>query len=141
MVNKMNEQQKEEVIKKMIALAPALASVDVNLLGAFIEMAEMFVCEHRFKDKYINALALYTMHLMFLDGAMKADSEDVEDYSRRVASFTLSGEFSQTFGAVSASSDGGKSIRQTPWGKMYEMLNKKMGGGWGLVTGLRSNCR
>ena len=126
----------DDVIVQIIKLAPPMKQVDPELLVAWIELAESFVCEKRFKTDYNKALALYTLHLMTLDGAMKQDGESVESYSRRVASFSLSGEFSQTFDRVSADSSG-KEIRQTPWGKMYEVLNRKKGGGFGLVSGLR----
>ncbi|WGX77435.1 DUF4054 domain-containing protein (plasmid) [Paraclostridium bifermentans] len=80
-------------------------------------LAEEFVCKSRFGDSIITAIALMTMHLMFLDGAMKQEGESLESYTQRVASFTLTGEFSQTFDRVSASSD--NEMLSTPWGKMY----------------------
>ena len=126
----------QDVIDQIVKLAPPFAEVDPALLQAWIELAEEFVCKKRFKDSYTKAVALYTLHLMTLDGAMKQEGESVESYSQRVASFSLTGEFSQTFDRVSSDSSG-KEIRQTPWGKMYEALNRKRGGGFGLVTGLR----
>lgn len=60
-------------------------------------MAKMFVCESKFGDQYDKALALYTLHLMTLEGALKTEKDSVESYTQRVASFSLSGEFSQTF--------------------------------------------
>lgn len=126
----------QDVINQIVKLAPPFAEVDPALLQAWIELAEEFVCKKRFKDSYTKAVALYTLHLMTLDGAMKQEGESVESYSQRVASFSLTGEFSQTFDRVSSDSSG-KEIRQTPWGKMYEALNRKRGGGFGLVTGLR----
>lgn len=135
----MTPEQVTEVKAKMRALAPALVNVDDSLLEIFIEFAEPFVCESRFGDKYIQAMTLYTMHIMFLDGAMKTDAKSVEDYSQRVKSFSLSGEFSQTFGEISATTET-RSILRTPWGKMYDLLNKKKGGGFGLITGLNRGC-
>lgn len=129
----------ERAIEQIKKLAPPMREVDPDLLAAWVELATDFVCERRFKDKYPRALALYAMHLMTLDGAMKEEGESVESYSRRVASFSLSGEFSQTFDRVS-SDRSGKEIRQTPWGKMYEVLNRKCGGGFGLVSGYRGRC-
>lgn len=126
----------QDVINQIVKLAPPFAEVDPALLQAWVELAEEFVCKKRFKDSYTKAVALYTLHLMTLDGAMKQEGESVESYSQRVASFSLTGEFSQTFDRVSSDSSG-KEIRQTPWGKMYEALNRKRGGGFGLVTGLR----
>ncbi|QXV79367.1 head-tail adaptor protein [Escherichia phage FritzSarasin] len=128
-----------EIMQQIVKLAPPMQQVDPDLIVAWIELAKEFVCKKRFKNSYPKAVALYTLHLMTLDGAMKQDGESVESYSRRVASFTLTGEFSQTFDRISSDTSG-KQIRQTPWGKMYEVLNRKHGGGFGLVTGLRRRC-
>lgn len=126
----------EKVIEQIIKLAPPMRDVSPAILDSWVELATDFVCARRFGDKYERALALYTLHLMALDGAMKQEGESVESYSRRVSSFSLSGEFSQSFDRVS-SDNSGKQIRQTPWGKMYEALNRKRGGGFGLVSGAR----
>lgn len=128
-----------EIMQQIVKLAPPMQQVDPDLIVAWIELAKEFVCKKRFKNSYPKAVALYTLHLMTLDGAMKQEGESVESYSRRVASFTLNGEFSQTFDRISSDTSG-KQIRQTPWGKMYEVLNRKHGGGFGLVTGLRRRC-
>lgn len=128
-----------EIMQQIVKLAPPMQQVDTDLIVAWIELAKEFVCKKRFKNSYPKAVALYTLHLMTLDGAMKQEGESVESYSRRVASFTLTGEFSQTFDRISSDTSG-KQIRQTPWGKMYEVLNRKHGGGFGLVTGLRRRC-
>ena len=129
----------DEIMQQIVKLAPPMQQVDPDLIVAWIELAKEFVCKKRFKNSYPKAVALYTLHLMTLDGAMKQEGESVESYSRRVASFTLTGEFSQTFDRISSDTSG-KQIRQTPWGKMYEVLNRKHGGGFGLVTGLRRRC-
>ncbi|VUE36039.1 virion structural protein [Escherichia phage vB_Eco_SLUR29] len=128
-----------EIVQQIVKLAPPMQQVDPDLIVAWIELAKEFVCKKRFKNSYPKAVALYTLHLMTLDGAMKQEGESVESYSRRVASFALTGEFSQTFDRISSDTSG-KQIRQTPWGKMYEVLNRKHGGGFGLVTGLRRRC-
>lgn len=125
-----------EILNKIRAIAPPMKGVQDEIIVAWIELAELYVCKKRFGDKYAQAMALYTLHLMTLDGAMKQDGESVDSYSRRVASFSLTGEFSQTFDRISNDTSG-KAIRQTPWGKMYEALNRKCGGGFGLVSGLR----
>lgn len=128
-----------EILEQIYKIAPAFKKVDPELIQAWIELAKDFVCEKHFKDKYYRAVALYTLHLMTLDGAMKQENESVESYSRRVASFSLTGEFSQTFSKVSDDTSG-NALRQTPWGKMYEVLNKKKGGGFGLTTALNRRC-
>lgn len=129
-----------EIVQQIYKLAPAFKTLDPELLSAWIELAEEFVCKNHFKDSYAKGVALYTLHLMTLDGAMKQEGESIESYSQRVSSFALSGEFSQTFAKVSDDTSG-KAIRQTPWGKMFEVLNKKKGGGFGLTTGVRRYCR
>lgn len=129
-----------EILEQIFKLAPAFRKVDPELIAAWIELAQDFVCKKHFKDKYDRAVALYTLHLMTLDGAMKEEGESVESYSQRVSSFSLTGEFSQTFAKVSDDTSGNQ-MRQTPWGKMYEVLNKKKGGGFALMTGHRRSCR
>lgn len=131
----MTEQDKQEAIEIMRKLVKSLASFEDETLDVWVETAAMFVCSDKFGENFSRALALYTLHLMFLDGAFK-ETTDIEEYSRRVASFSLSGEFSQTFATTTADTSG-NSLRGTPWGKMYEMLNKKMGGGFGLITAPR----
>jgi hypothetical protein len=120
----------------MCQLAPALNKIDSVTFLAWMMLAESFVCKNKFGKDYYKALALYTMHLMFLDGAMKGENESLENYSRRVTSFSLSGEFSTGYGSVTQNTDGHQ-ITQTPWGKMFDILNKKKGGGFGLVAGIR----
>lgn len=123
----------------MRALAPALKQVDDVTLIVWMMLADSFVCRKKFGKDYHKALALYTMHLMFLDGAMKTEGESLANYSRRVASYSLSGEFSTTYAAVTQNTDG-RMITQTPWGKMFDILNKKKGGGFGLISGARRGC-
>lgn len=127
----------DPIVEQITLLAPPMKKVDPSLLSAWIDLAKEFVCVNRFGDSYNKAVALYTLHLMTLDGAMKQEGESVESYSRRVASFALSGEFSQTFDRVSSSHGDMRTIRQTPWGKMYDVLNRKKGGGFGLITGYK----
>lgn len=129
-----------EITQQIVKLAPPMKQIDPDLMVAWIELAKEFVCKKRFKESYPKAVALYTLHLMTLDGAMKQEGESVESYSRRVASFSLTGEFSQTFDRITNDARG-KSIRQTPWGKIYESLNRKHGGGFGLISGLRRRCK
>lgn len=132
----MNEDQ-IKALEFMRQLAPALKKVDEDVFIAWMVLAESFVCKNKFGNDYYKALALYTMHLMFLDGAMKGENESLENYSRRVTSFSLSGEFSTGYGSVTQNTDG-RQITQTPWGKMFDVLNKKKGGGFGLISGIRA---
>lgn len=134
------ENIEEQILAEIRKLAPPFRQIADELIIAWIELAEMFVCKHRFKDKYPKAMALYTLHMMTLDGAMRPESESVESYSRRMTEFSLSGEFSQKFDSISKANSSGKEIRSTPFGKMFEILNKKMGGGFGLITGKTRGC-
>lgn len=129
----------EDILSFMRGLAPALKSVSDETLNVWIDLARLFVCESKFGADAYKAIALYAMHLMFLDGAMKAENESIENYSRRLASYSLTGEFSMTYGSVTINTDG-RQITQTPWGKMYDILNKKKGGGFGLLSGMRRGC-
>lgn len=133
------EEEFEKAYQFMIALVPALKRVDKDQIMAFVLLASDFVCKSKFGDRYHRALALYTLHSMFLDGALKEESEGIEEYSRRIASFTLTGEFSQTFAAVSEGAS--NLITSTPWGKQYRTLLMKCGGGFGLIAGIRPRCQ
>lgn len=128
----------EDVLKQIRAIAPPMVKVKDEVINSFIELAEMFVCRRKMGNRYTKAMALYTLHLMTLDGAMKQENESVDSYSRRVASFSLSGEFSQTFDRVSA--DNENQLLQTPWGKMYQTLLKMRGGGFGLMVAGKRGC-
>lgn len=127
------------VVEQMRKLVPALRKIPDETLFAWVEMADMFVCKKTFKDDYIKALALYTLHLAFLDGALKGENEALDSYSRRVTSFSLTGEFSQTFGEVTKNQSGNVML-STPWGKMFEQLKARRRGRFALLTGLRGGC-
>lgn len=127
----------DSVIAIIRGIAPPFKKMPDENIDAWVEMAKIFICDGRFGDQYDRALALYTLHLMTLDGAAKGEKESVGDYSRRLASFSLSGEFSQTFATLSGDTT---SIRATPWGKMFDLLNKRKGGGFGLITAASRGC-
>ncbi|QAX92043.1 hypothetical protein vBSsoS008_036 [Shigella phage vB_SsoS_008] len=103
----MNQETLISVVEQVRKLVPALRKVPDETLYAWVEMAELFVCHKTFKDAYVKALALYALpYLAFLDVMIKGEDEDLESYSRRVTSFSLSGEFSQTFGEVTKNQSG-----------------------------------
>lgn len=135
----MNEEIIAQVIAQMRRLVPALKKVSDETLTAWVEMADMFVCRKTFKDNYVKALALYTLHLAFLDGALKGEEESLDSYSRRVASFALTGEFSQTFAEVTKNNTDNP-LLSTPWGKMFDTLNRRKRGRFALMTGARGGC-
>ena len=135
----MDENEIEEVYAIVIAIAPPMVNVNPEQVKFWIGMAEDFVCKSKFNSRYKKAVALYALHLMTLDGAMKQSKDSVESMSRKVTSFSLSGEFSQTFGDVSKTTSNDV-LEQTPYGKMYRALLRRSGGGIGLMTGLRRGC-
>ena len=135
----MDQETLNQVVEQMRKLVPALNNVPDETLFAWVELADLFVCKKTFKDAYIKALSLYTLHLAFLDGALKGEDEDLESYSRRVTSFSLNGEFSQTFGEVTKNQSG-DTLLSTPWGKMFEKLKSMRRGRFALMTGLRGGC-
>lgn len=137
----MTQQDIDDVYEMLIGLAPPFAKVEPSQVKVWISFAEDFVCEKKLKTKFKKALALYTLHMMVLDGAFKDITDSVESMGRRVSSFSLSGEFSQTFSDATRTSEAGDVLTQTPWGKMYRALIRKSGGRMGLLTGLRGGCR
>lgn len=137
----MTDEDIQKVYAIVIALAPPMSSLSPIQVEVWIDLANGYVCRKRFKGDYYKAVALYALHLMLLDGAMKNASDSVESMGRRVSSFSLSGEFSQTFSDASRTSDAKDTLTQTPWGKMYRALLRKNGGSLGIITGLRGGCR
>lgn len=130
----------DQVIEQVRKLAPPTNGVNNDTLTAWIEMAKEFVCERKYGDKYTKALALYTLHLMTIDGALRTENDSIEEMSRRVKSFSISGEVSESYERVSESD--GTFLGQTPWGKMLRVLNRKKGMGFALLTGARGRiCR
>lgn len=130
----------DQVIEQIRKLAPPTNGVNNDTLTAWIEMAKEFVCERKYGDKYTKALALYTLHLMTIDGALRTENDSIEEMSRRVKSFSISGEVSESYERVSESD--GTFLGQTPWGKMLRVLNRKKGMGFALLTGARGRiCR
>lgn len=129
----------EEIFEQIVKLAPPFARVDPDLLTMWIELAQEFVSQKRFGKSYTKAVALYTLHLMTLDGAMKQENESISTYSYRIASYSMDGEFSQSFDRV-CESDSENDLLHTPWGKMYQKLRRMKGGGFALMTGARRRC-
>lgn len=129
----------EEIFEQIVKLAPPFSKVDPDLLTTWIELAQEFVSQKRFGKSYTKAVALYTLHLMTLDGAMKQENESISTYSYRIASYSMDGEFSQSFDRV-CESDSENDLLHTPWGKMYQKLRRMKGGGFALMTGARRRC-
>ena len=128
----------EQIINFMRALVPALKSVPNETINVWIDLAKLFVCDGRFGEDGYKAIALYALHLMLADGALKGESEGLDSYSQRMASYSLSGEFSITYASGSGASS--STLRSTPWGNMYLNLLRKKGGGFGLVTSAGRGC-
>jgi hypothetical protein len=129
----------EQIYAIMRQYVPGLVNVPDAQLQPWVDMAKLFVCDGKFGDSYNTAVALYALHIMFADGAFK-QTNDIADYSKQVASYSLSGEFSITYANASANSS---NLSTTPWGKLYSKLLRKKGGGFGLITSRHSGgcCR
>lgn len=130
----------DDIIDQIIRLAPPMSGVSRDLISAWVEMAEMLICSDRFGADYNKAVALFTLHLMTLDGMVRQEGETLGSYSQRVTSFSLSGEFSKSY-AYSNTSGTGSVLSSTPFGNLYKMLLRKKGGGFGLISVARGCCR
>lgn len=120
----------EQALAFMRALVPALNNVPDETLDVWLELSKLYICTSKFGDDAYKALALYTLHIAFLDGALK-QNESLDDYGKKVASYSLSGEFSISY---ESSSQTQSSLTATPWGRLYWNLLRKKGGGFGLIT-------
>ncbi|QJT70537.1 UNVERIFIED_ASMBLY: hypothetical protein SD1_08 [Shigella phage 2019SD1] len=69
-----------EITQQIVKLAPPMKQIDPDLMEAWIDLAKEFVCKKRFKESYPKAVALYTLHLMTLDGAMKQEGKAVDEF-------------------------------------------------------------
>ncbi|ATN94111.1 virion structural protein [Shigella phage vB_SflS-ISF001] len=135
----MDQETLNKVVEQMRKQVPALRKVPDETLYAWVEMAELYVCQKTFKAAYVKALAHYALPLAFLDGALKGEDKDPESYSRLVTSFSLSGKFSHISGEVTKNQSENKML-STPWGKMFEQLKARHRGRFALMTGLRGGC-
>lgn len=102
----------------------------MKTLDVWLELANLYICTSKFGDDAYKALALYTLHIAFLDGALK-QSESLDDYGKKVASYSLSGEFSISYESTSQAQS---LLTDTPWGRLYWKLLRKKGGGFGLIN-------
>lgn len=127
----------EEILAFMRGLVPALNLVPDETINVWIDLAKLYVCDGKFGADANKAIGLYALHLMLTDGAMKGEGEALDSYSRRMASYSLSGEFSITYDSISGSAS---NLQSTPWGRMYFNLLRKKGGGFGLVTSAGRGC-
>lgn len=121
----------EKVIAFMRSLVPALSVVPDETIDAWVDLARIYVCESKFGIDSDRALGLYTLHLMLSDGAFKAAGESLDSYGKRMASYSLSGEFSISYDTQSAASG---DLSSSQFGRMYKALLRKKGGGFGLIT-------
>lgn len=120
----------EQALTFMRSLVPALRNVPDETLDVWLELAKLYICTSKFGDDAYKALALYTLHIAFLDGALK-QNESLDDYGKKVASYSLSGEFSISYESTSQTQS---ALTATPWGRLYWNLLRKKGGGFGLIT-------
>lgn len=121
----------DAILAFMHSLVPALKAVDDEAINVWIDLARLYVCESKFGADKDKAVGLYALHLMIADGAFKGENASMEAYSRRMASHSLSGEFSITYDTQSAASG---DLSSSQFGRMYKALLRKKGGGFGLIT-------
>lgn len=121
----------EQVIAFMRSLVPALSVVPDERIDVWVDLARLYVCESKFGSDSDRAVGLYALHLMLYDGAFKAAGESLDSYGKRMASYSLSGEFSISYDTQSAASG---DLSSSQFGRMYRSLLRKKGGGFGLIT-------
>ena len=121
----------DAILAFMRSLVPALKAVGDESINVWIDLARLYVCESKFGADKDKAVGLYALHLMIADGAFKGENVSMEAYSRRMASHSLSGEFSITYDTQSAASG---DLSSSQFGRMYKTLLRKKGGGFGLIT-------
>lgn len=126
----------EQALAFMKSLVPALKNIPDETLDVWLELAKPYICTSKFGDDAYKALSLYTLHIAFLDGALK-QNESLDDYGKKVASYSLSGEFSISYESTSQTQS---SLTATPWGRLYWNLLRKKGGGFGLITSAWREC-
>ena len=121
----------DAILAFMRSLVPSLKAVDDESINVWIDLARLYVCESKFGADKDKAVGLYALHLMIADGAFKGQNVSLEAYSRRMASHSLSGEFSITYDTQSVASG---DLSSSQFGRMYKALLRKKGGGFGLIT-------
>lgn len=121
----------EQVIAFMRSLVPALSAVPDETIDVWVDLARLYVCESKFGSDSDRAVGLYALHLMLSDGAFKAAGESLDSYGKRMAGYSLSGEFSISYDTQSAASG---DLSSSQFGRMYKALLRKKGGGFGLIT-------
>ena len=121
----------DAILAFMRSLVPALKAAGDESINVWIDLARLYVCESKFGADKDKAVGLYALHLMIADGAFKGENVSMEAYSRRMASHSLSGEFSITYDTQSAASG---DLSSSQFGRMYKALLRKKGGGFGLIT-------
>ncbi|ATI17094.1 hypothetical protein [Escherichia phage IMM-001] len=126
----------EQALAFMRSLVPALRNVPDETLDAWLELAKLYICASKFGDDAYKALALYTLHIAFLDGALKQNGS-LDDYGKKIASYSLSGEYSIRHESTSQTQS---SMTATPWGRLYWNLLRKKGGGFGFITSAGRGC-
>ncbi|WP_435952736.1 DUF4054 domain-containing protein [Dryocola sp. BD626] len=115
-------------------LAPEFAAVPDDVVQGYIDLASLFVCEGEYGDAYNVALALMAAHIMASPGGYSADGSTS---SGRILS-RKEGDLAITYGNVSGDSS---YLSGTTYGNLLQMLRKKKGGGFSIMTrGVVGGC-
>ena len=113
-----------EIFRK---IAPEFASVPDDTVEAYLELAGVYVCVNEYGKYYNVAVALMAAAIMASPGGY---SEDGSSSAGRVTS-RKEGDLAISYGAISSDSS---FLGGTTYGNLLEMLRKKMGGGFAIMT-------
>lgn len=120
-----------EIFRK---LAPEFAAVPDDVVQGYIDFASLYVCECDYGGAYNVALALMAAHIMASPGGY---SDDGSTSSGRILS-RKEGDLAITYGNVSGDSS---YLSGTTYGNLLQMLRKKKGGGFSIMTrGVVGGC-
>lgn len=120
-----------EIFRK---LATEFAAVPDEVVQGYIDLASLFICESEYGDAYNVALALMAAHIMASPGGY---SDNGSASSGRILSRKES-DLAITYGNVSSDSS---YLGGTTYGNLLQMLRKKKGGGFSIMTrGVVGGC-
>lgn len=115
-------------------IAPEFAAVSDDVVNNYLELATVFVCAGDYGKYYNVAVALMAAHIMASPGGY---SDGASTSSGKVQS-RKEGDLAITYGNVSSDTS---YLGGTTYGNLLQMLRKKMGGGYALMTrGVVGGC-
>lgn len=109
-------------------IAPGYSAVSDDIVQGYIDIASLFVCVNRFGDAYQVALAYMAAHIMQSPGGY---GQNGSSYQGQLTSFSADG---LSFSYASVDSSSTSYMSGTSFGTLYQMLLRKAGGGFGIMT-------